>query len=161
MRLRSLFLLLSSLLALPFLAGCTDDAASYMIDGRYHSLSLAREQPYFWESKVRYYLVVTRLPNCQRKHFVLQGNPLAKTELWEMGGGTYLIRQGTKMFVTETRTCEGFAPLLETPAEGLGTKLGVFFEKDGFFKFKPADPAPPAAETPAAATETPAPAAVR
>ena len=128
-------------LVLPFLAACTDDAASHMVDGRYHSLSLAREQPYFWEPKVKYFLIVTRLPQCQRKHLMSLGNPLAKTELWGMGGGTYLLRQSNKMYVTETRTCEGFAPLAEVPEQGMGTLLGVFQEKEGEFRFKAA-PAP-------------------
>lgn len=147
-RLFSLVLCLQVLLGL---SGCTDDAASYMIDGRYHSLSLAREQPYFWESKVRYSLIVTRLPTCQRKHPMVLGNPLAKTELWDLGGGTYLLKQSNRMYVTETRTCEGFAPLAEVPETGMGTLLGAFQEKDGEFRFKPA----PAAPVPPASVEGP------
>lgn len=134
--------LLLSLLALPFLSACTDDAASYMIDGRYHSLSLAREQPYFWESKVKYFLVVTRLPDCQRKHFMVLGNPLAKTELWDLGNNAFLLKQSNRMYVTETRTCEGFAPLAEVPDTGMGTLLGSFQEKDGEFRFKAAPQMP-------------------
>lgn len=154
MRLRPALTLLAALFSLLLLSGCTDDAASHMIDGRNHSLSLAREQPYFWESKVNYFLIVTRLPDCQRKHFVVLGNPLAKSELYDMGGGTYALRQSKKMYVTETRTCEGFAPLLEEPPQGLGTLLGKFQEKDGQFKFWPE----PKKEEPAAATDVAAPA---
>jgi hypothetical protein len=126
------------LLTLPFLGACTDDAASHMIDGRFNALSLAREQPYFWESKVKYYLIVSRLPDCQRKHFMVLGDPLAKTELWDMGGGTFLLRQSNKMYVTENRTCEGFAHLPEVPEQGMGTLLGAFQEKEGEFRFKAA-----------------------
>lgn len=132
MRLRSALL---PLLALPFLSGCINDGAPYMIDGRFHAISMVREQPYFWDSKVKYYLVVARLPDCQRKHFVALTNPLAKAELWDMGGGTYALKLSKKMYVTETRTCEGFAKLDEMPAEGLGTLVGHFKEKGGQYQF--------------------------
>jgi hypothetical protein len=137
--------ILLSILAVVFLSACTDDGASSMDDERTYSVSLVREQPYFWESKVNYFVVIARVPFCQRKHFMMLGNPLAKTELWAMGGGTFLLRQSNKMFVTESRTCEGFAPLAEVPEQGMGMLLGTFQEKEGVFRYKPATaPAKPA-----------------
>ena len=50
MRLRHLLL---PLLAAPLLTACVNDGATYEIDNsREHVLSLIREQPYFWDSKV-------------------------------------------------------------------------------------------------------------
>lgn len=136
-----------SILSLMFLASaCTNDGASFMIEDRNHSLSLEREQPYFWDDRVNYWLVVTHLPACQRKHFVVLGLPTFKTELWDMGGGTYALRMGKKMYVTETRTCNAFAPLPEEPATGLGTLLGRYQQnREGALTFKreAASPAAP------------------
>jgi hypothetical protein len=66
MRLRHLIL---PLLAVPLLTACVNDGATYEIDNtREHVLSLIREQPYFWDSKVNLYLVVSRMPACMRRH---------------------------------------------------------------------------------------------
>ena len=67
MRLRHLLL---PLLAAPLLTACVNDGATYEIDNsREHVLSLIREQPYFWDSKVNLYLVVSRMPSCMRRHW--------------------------------------------------------------------------------------------
>ena len=61
MRLRTV---LFALLAVPLLTACVNDGATYEIDGtREHGLSLIREQPYFWDSKVNLYMAVSRMPS--------------------------------------------------------------------------------------------------
>jgi hypothetical protein len=123
------------LLLLPLLAACVHDGASYMVEDRNYSLSLIRDQRWFWDNKIDLLLVVTRLPACQRRHPIQAGTAASRVELFDMGGGTYALRIGKQMYVTEMRTCEGFAPLDAEPEGGLGTPLGAFLEKNGTFTF--------------------------
>ncbi|MDR2625405.1 MAG: hypothetical protein LBC37_03655 [Zoogloeaceae bacterium] len=127
-RILPLFLLL--------LSACTNDGAAYLIDGQRHAISLVRDSM-FWEKQVNLSLVVSRLPDCQRRHAIQKVNPKAHIELWQPGEGTYILKIGDIMYVTETRTCEGFARLNEDPPGGLGVQLGVFGESKGVFSFVP------------------------
>jgi hypothetical protein len=141
------------------LSGCISDGAAYFIDGNQGggSLSVTREQDYFWQKKVRLFVVVARLPSCQRRHPLATAPEKAPITLWQPGENTYIFQVGKAMFVAETRTCEGFARLDEAPPGGLGTKLGVFHEVGGAFAFTPAPKAAAPAEpaTPAAAHQGP------
>ena len=60
--------LLLPLVALPLLAGCMHDAASYQIAGRDHALTLIADQPWFWKPEADLAVVAARLPDCQRRH---------------------------------------------------------------------------------------------
>ncbi len=142
------------------LSGCVNDAASYQINGREHALVLTRDQNWFWQKKVELAVVVSRLPDCQRKHKM---HPAAiksfKVELWQPGGGTYVLRQGNNLYLTETQTCEGFQELDKEPPGGLGRLLGTFRQVSGKLTFVPEPvPAAGAAEpsSAAASAKTPA-----
>jgi hypothetical protein len=51
--------------ALPVLAGCVQDSASYMIDGdRNHAVTVMRNQKWFWNSAVDVTVVAARQPDC-------------------------------------------------------------------------------------------------
>ena len=51
------------------LAGCgSTDMASMPIQGSDHSLTLVREKPYAWSAGWDLAVVVTRMPDCQRRH---------------------------------------------------------------------------------------------
>jgi len=158
----SAFLRLSLLaLSVFLLSGCINDRASYQTNSREHSLVLSRDQIWFWQKTVEVALVVSRLPECQRRHKM---SPAAikgfRVELWQPGGGTYVLRQGNRLYLTETQTCEGFQELDEEPPGGLGLLLGVFRQVSGKLAFVP-EPAPtPAAESAGASTEAPAAGAV-
>jgi hypothetical protein len=134
--------LLCCLLFLPLLSGCTNDGASYLEGGRQqHSISIVRENM-FWEKQVNLFVVVSRLPDCQRRHFIQKANPRAHIELWlwKPGEGTYILKIGNAQYVTETRTCEGFARVdAEDVAlpENPGKQLGTFGLADGVFSFAP------------------------
>lgn len=133
MRLRHLIL---SLLAVPLLSACVNDAATYEIDNtREHVLSLIREQPYFWDNKVELYMIVSRMPACMRRHSMGSALPNAKVEIYQVPSGAYVVKFGKRMFATETETCESFAKMTEEPADGLGTLKGTFLVKDGQLVF--------------------------
>ncbi len=139
MRLRTLLL---PLLALPLLSGCVNDGATYEVDGtREHGLSLIREQPYFWDSKINLYLVVSRMPACMRRHSLGMGTEKTKVEVYQVPSGAFVVKVGKKMFATETQTCESFAKMDSEPPEGLGTLMGTFRLKKGVLVFVKADEA--------------------
>lgn len=133
MRLRHLVL---PLLAAPLLTACINDTATYEIDNtREHTLTLIREQPWFWDSKVEHYLVVSRLPACLRRHSIgaLPGN--TRVEIYQVPSGAFIVKAGKLMFATETQTCESFAKMNEVPPEGMGTPIGAFQVKNDVLVF--------------------------
>ena len=133
MRLRHLIL---PLLAAPLLSACVNDAATYEIDDtREHVLSLIREQPYFWDSKVELFLVVSRMPACMRRHSLGAGTAKSRVEVYQVPSGAFIIKVGKRMYATETQTCEGFAKMDSEPVEGMGQLMGVFRLKDGELVF--------------------------
>lgn len=119
------------LLALPLLTACVDDRVAFEIPGGNEIITLIREQPLFWEKKVDVSLVVARMPDCMRRHSVIKGDLATKIELWQYEPTTYIIKSGQRMWVTETRTCEGFAVLDAMPPNGMGTQLGTWRAKEG------------------------------
>ena len=145
MRLRHLIL---PLLAAPLLTACINDGATYEIDNtREHVLSLIREQPYFWDSKVNLYLVVSRMPACLRRHNLGTGTEKTKVEIYQVPSGAFIVKTGKRLYATETQTCESFAKMDGEPAEGMGKLMGTFRVKNGELVFvrdesedaKPAD----------------------
>lgn len=146
MRLRHLLL---PLLAAPLLSACVNDGATYEIDGtREHVLSLIREQPYFWESKVNLFLVVSRMPACMRRHDMGNGTPTSKVEIYRVPSGAFIVKSGKRLYATETQTCESFAKMDAEPLEGMGQLMGTFRVKNGELIFDKAE-----AEGEAAAAE--------
>lgn len=145
MRLRHLLL---PLLAAPLLTACVNDGATYEIDNsREHVLSLIREQPYFWDSKVNLYLVVSRMPSCMRRHSIGPATEKTKVEIYQVPSGAFIVRAGKKMFATETQTCESFAKMDGEPVEGMGKLMGTFRVKKGVLVFeKEAAETPPAGQ---------------
>jgi hypothetical protein len=133
MRLRHLIL---PLLAAPLLTACVNDAATYEIDNtREHALMLIREQPWFWDSKVELFLVVSRMPACLRRHSIGLVSPNTKVEIYQVPSGAFIVKAGKRMFATETQTCENFAKMTEEPAEGMGTLMGTFQVKKDVLVF--------------------------
>ncbi|PKO30938.1 MAG: hypothetical protein CVU34_18795 [Betaproteobacteria bacterium HGW-Betaproteobacteria-7] len=133
MRLRHLLL---PLLAVPLLAACVNDGATYEIDNtREHVLSVIREQPYFWDSKVDLFLVVSRMPVCLRRHSLGTGTDKTRVEVWQVPSGAFIVRVGKRLYATETQTCEGFAKLDAEPVEGMGELRGIFRVRQGEWRF--------------------------
>ena len=126
------------LLLLPFLAACSDQRATAEIQGSAHALSLIRITGMPWEKTAQFAIVAARMPDCMRRHAMPDAPVDAKVEVFNAGNNAWILRQQEQLFVTETRTCEGFAKLDAVPAQGLGTALGVFEMQDDVLVFTPA-----------------------
>ena len=141
---------------LPFLAACSDSRATFEIKGSAHSLSLIRITSYPWDKTAKYSIVASNMPDCMRRHAMSEAPLDAKVEVYSPGNNAWIVKQGNQMFVTETRTCEGFAKLDKVPESGLGTLMGVFEMRADTMVFtaapKAAPPPAPAAEPAAPAT---------
>lgn len=114
------------LLLLPILAACSDLRATYEIKTSAHALSLIRVVSYPWEKTAKYSIVAARMPDCMRRHPMSEAGLNVKVEVYSPGNDAWILKQGERMFVVETRTCEGFAKLDAVPDGGLGTLVGAF-----------------------------------
>jgi len=126
---------LLSIVAVPLLAACVNDSASWQNDNRDQSVTFIRQQRWLWDKKVDAAVVVSRLPDCQRRHPLEQLSPVARVELWQPGPGTYVLKRDGVMTLTETQTCEGWQNLPAEPPGGLGRQLGIFREEGGRLRF--------------------------
>jgi len=133
------------LLLLPVLLACSDQRISFQIQGSDHALSMIREQRYFWEKTAEYTVVAARMPDCMRRHKIGPAALGASFEVYSPGNNAWILKQDNRMYVVETRTCEGFARLDAVPEGGMGPLLGTFQTRKDVFEFLAA----PHATTPA------------
>jgi hypothetical protein len=136
MKLRSLLL---SLLAVLLLAGCDIEPAAYLIDGGDHSLTVERRKSYFWSSGWELDLVVARYPDCQRRYALKKAGEKVFVYLFRVQPGVFILKQGKRWYVAETRECR-FQQYEEEPPLP-GELLGSFRVKGGTFGFVPNDDA--------------------
>ena len=136
---RFLFLLL-----IPLRVACTDQRGRYEINGRDHALTLVRVTTFPWEKTAEYAIIAARMPDCMRRHAMPKAPLNAKVEIFSPGNNAWIIRQNRRLFVTETRECEGFAPLDKNYSENLGEHVGTFEMRGETLVFTPA-PKPTAA----------------
>lgn len=156
MRMTRLFLAFALLL---LLAGCVNDAASYLIDGRDHALTIRREQRYFWKKDADISLAASRLPDCQRLHALTDARADdVKVDLYNAGEGLWNVRIDQQLWQIETRTCNGLTELQYDPKADLGQLIGSFVVRDGKLAFDAAPAAPAAATGADAAAGSAAPA---
>lgn len=128
-----------SLCALLLLSGCENDAVSHQIDGKDHSITLVREQRWFWKGEVEQRLVVARYPACQRRYEILPGSKTAlRLELYEVAPRLFVAHQGSAWYAVSTEACQ--LQKFESPPEAYGELVGVFVKRDGVLKFVPAAP---------------------
>ena len=132
-------------LLFPVLVACSDQRASFQIQSSDHALSLIREQRFFWEKAAQYTIVAARMPDCMRRHKMGPAALNAKFEVFSPGNDAWILRQGSRMYVVETRTCEGFAKLDAEPEGGMGALAGSFEVRNDVLQFiaaaKPDTPA--------------------
>ena len=133
-------------LVLPVLAGCTDQRVSFEIQGSANALTLIRVTGMPWDKTAKYDIVAARMPDCMRRHAMGEAGLDARVEVYAPGNDAWILKQGNRMFVVETRTCEGFARLDKLPDDGLGPLLGTFEMRSDTLVFTAA----PKAEAPAA-----------
>lgn len=124
-----------AILLLPLLVACSDQRAAFEVDSSQHSLTLIRIQNFFWEKTARYSVVAAHLPDCQRRHEMGPGGADSKVEVFGPGNDAWILKQGKRMYVVETRTCEGFARLEAEPETGMGPLQGTFQMRGGSLVF--------------------------
>ena len=123
-------------LLLPLLVGCSDLRATFEINGTAHSLSVIRVTRMPWEKTAEYAIVASRMPDCTRRHAMSKAALNARVEVYSPGNDAWILRQDGKMYVVETRTCEGFSKLNAEPENGLGVLMGSFEMRDGALVFR-------------------------
>lgn len=140
-------------LSLAWLTGCENNAASFMINGKEHALTLVREQPYFWDSRVDQFLVVSRLPDCQRRYPVMAGQAgRLDVELYLAGNLLWALRQGPDWYLASTERCQLQAWTDKPDNDPPGPLEGRFVWRDGpFFELEPLDALEGEAAVPAGA----------
>jgi len=138
------------------LTGCARDSATYYTDSTgNHTLSLRRQQDYFWNDNARVILVAARMPDCQRQ--IPLGEMIVDevdVEVFSSPDNFWSLRSGDQVWQVETQSCA----LVSETGPATGTKVGQFKVVDGKLVFEPAvaPAAPPVA--PAAPSAPPAPA---
>lgn len=138
------------LLLLPFLSACTDLRTTFEIKGSAHALTLIRVTGMPWEKTAKYSIVAARMPDCMRRHPMSEAGLNAKVEVYSPGNDAWILKQNGRMYVVETRTCEGFAKLEAVPDGGMGPLMGVFEMSGDLLVFKAA----PKVELPPASPAT-------
>ena len=144
-------------LLLPLLlTACARDSATYYVDkgSNQHTLSVRRQQDYFWNDNVRVTLVATRMPDCQRQ--IPLGDMLVDEvdlEVFAQPENHWTLRNGNQVWQVETQNCA----LLGEGGPVAGDKVGTFkVDAKNKLVFEEAAPAAAPAPLPAPA---PAPAA--
>ncbi|AVR94294.1 hypothetical protein [Pseudoduganella armeniaca] len=120
-------------LAVPLLAGCYNDSATYYVDSTQdHRLTVRRQQDYFWSEEGRFTLMAARMPACQRA-IPLGELPLedTKLELFSEGNDRWSLRAGKQVWHVDTQQCA----LVEDGAAAAGQKLGDFLAEIDQFTF--------------------------
>lgn len=144
---------LLALLVLPFLVACSDQRAAFEIKGSAHALTLIRVTGLPWEKTAKYSIVAARMPDCMRRHPMSTAGLDARVDVFSPGNEAWILKQDGRMFVVETRTCEGFASLDKVPEGGMGPLMGSFeMRKDTLvFVAAPKVESPPPVVAPAPA----------
>lgn len=122
---------------LPWLSGCENNAAAYMVDGRNHAITLVREQPYPFSSEVKQAIVPARFPVCQRRFDIAPGTQSGpRMELWQLRDTLFVARQGRHWYAIGTEQCQvqKMEPTGDTPP---GRLLGSYRKTDGALVFEP------------------------
>jgi hypothetical protein len=135
------------------LAGCVNDSATFYADGtREHTLTVRRQQEYFWKDDAQYTLMAARLPDCQRA-IPLGEMPLEdlEFELFASGDNVWSLRAGKYVWQVETQGCTLLSEGGNTTATGakLGTFVAAAKKTPMRFVAEAAPAAPAAAPAPA------------
>ena len=110
-----------------------------------------RAQEHFWNAEVSVEMIMSRLPDCQRR-LVLEQSPAdeVEVELYSNGDNVWTLRSGKQSWQIDTQTCTQYAEAKGDPGE----LVGVFRDENGKLAFAAAVavPATPGgAEAPAVA----------
>ncbi len=139
------------LAAVPLLAACENEGIAFLIGGsKEESITLVREQRWFWSDEVTQSIVVSRMPTCLRRHEIKPGVAgSVKLEVYEAGDYMWALKQGKNWYLVGTENCE-LQRWKDAPDEPPGKLAGTFSRKSGKLEFipaeKPATPITPADE---------------
>jgi hypothetical protein len=126
--------LLLALLCAGLLSACSSESSSYMIDGGDRALTLVRDKPYLWSGSWEMDLVVTNLPDCQRRHKLKNaGDGNFKLQVFRPQEGGYILHHGKRWYVVELRGCQ-LQAYVEPPNEP-GELMGTFEARDEPVRF--------------------------
>ena len=125
--------LLLGLVFVPLLAACTKEPAGFMIEGGNHSLTVERNKPYPWSDGWELDLIVTRYPECQRRHPLRKAGEKVRVDLYRTPTGAFILNQGKRWYVAETKDCR-MQQFEEEPPEP-GEFLGAFRVKNDVYQF--------------------------
>jgi len=147
-----------ALLLAALMAGCgRSDDASMPIRGNDISLSVIREKSYFWSDGWDLSFVMSRMPDCTRRHHVKHvGDGDFLVDVYDAGNGGWILNQGYRWYVADTASCE--LQQFDDKPPFPGTLVGSFVAGDGqelTFKAVPT-PAPDAAAPQPADASSPA-----
>ncbi|MBI5781926.1 MAG: hypothetical protein HZA65_09750 [Rhodocyclales bacterium] len=118
------------------LAACEDVAISYRIEGMNHALVLERQQSLPW-SEVKQAVVVSRLPQCQRKYPIAPDRAeMTPMKVYEAGDLLWALEQGGRWYLASTEDCR-LQPWNEPNPQALGPLVGTFRHRDGVLVFEP------------------------
>ncbi|MBB5020126.1 hypothetical protein HNQ59_003440 [Chitinivorax tropicus] len=95
-------LLLSALLVA--LTGCKQQAGSYQIDNA-RSFTLQRVKPYVWSKEWDRWLLVSRMPDCQRKHPIESESEFEPLKIYLVEDGLYQIKDGSTVYQADFNNC--------------------------------------------------------
>jgi hypothetical protein len=147
---------LIGVLCVGLLSACSSESSSYLIDGGDTALTLLRDKPYLWSSSWEMALVVTHLPECQRRHKLKSaGDGNFKMEVYRPPEGGYILHHGKRWYVAELRGCQ-LQMYAEPPSEP-GELIGTFEARDEPVRFvaEATTAAKSAATSPGAGNATP------
>lgn len=119
------------------LAGCENNAASYVVDdSQNHSISLMREQNLAWVGPVEQRFIVSRFPECQRRISVEPSSvDMLKIDLYEVRPMLYAAQQGSVWYALSTEECRVQKFDAPPPVIPPGRLLGSYEKVEGKLVF--------------------------
>jgi len=117
---------------LPLLAACENSATSMVIENKDHALVLIREQPHLWSNEVEQYIVVSRLPDCQRRVKIHPDRTMmTPMTVYEMGHLLWALNQGEdRWYLVSTEGCQ-VQDWDNLRGRRPGVAVGSFEQRDG------------------------------
>ena len=126
---------------LPILTACVNDGVAYDINNdRQQSISVLREQPLFWDDTVHFFVILSRMPDCTRRHTMGDGTTATEIDVFQVPSGAYILKMDARYFAAEIETCEGFAEITNLnergePPDGTGIYRGRFHTQNKAWVF--------------------------
>ena len=126
---------IAALIAVPLLAACGSDSASYMVNGdRDTAFSLFRDKAFFgrpWHVEV----VVTHMPECQRRYTLrdASGGEPYKTSLYRDADGNYFLHASETWYQGRLEGCR-LQPVPSAPPSP-GALVGTWEDRGEGLKF--------------------------